>query len=194
MPIPPAHDPRPLFAQAVDQAERQVAAVRPAELRNSTPCADYDLRALLGHMVAVLRKLAHVGTGRDARDITDVIDGITDTGWATAFAQARRDVDGIWAEDALLDRSVALPWATLPGRVALDAYTHEFTAHSWDVAQATGRLADLDPALAERALDGFATFAPADSRDEKGPFGPVVPASDNADAYTRLATYLGRRP
>jgi uncharacterized protein (TIGR03086 family) len=190
----PVHDPRLLFAQAVGQAEQQVAAVRPDELGHSTPCGDYDVRALMGHMVGVLHKLARAGAGRDARDVADVVDGVADTGWAAAFGLARREAEGIWADDALLDRMIALPWGTLPGRAVVDAYTHEFTVHSWDVARATGRLGDLDPALAVRALDAFAALAPPESRGGQGPFGPVVPVPGDADAYTRLAGYTGRQP
>ncbi|MGH8880366.1 MAG: TIGR03086 family metal-binding protein [Stackebrandtia sp.] len=189
-----ADDPRPLFAQAMDQAERQVAAVRPDELGNSTPCDDYDVRALLGHMIAVLHKLARVGAGRDTQGVPDVVEGIADTDWADTFAKARGELDGIWADDALLDRMVTLPWATLPGRTVVDIYTHEFTVHSWDIAHATRRLGELDPALAVRAIDAFAEYAPPESRAEEGQFGPVVKVSDDADVYTRLAAYVGRRP
>ncbi len=166
----------------------------PAELGNRTPCADYDVRELLGHVVSVLHKLVRVGNGDDARDVPDVIDGIADDGWASAFAQARAEVERVWADDEKLDRMVELPWATLPGRTALDAYTHEFTVHSWDLAHATRRLAGLDPDLGSRALDAFAKFAPPEARGEEGPFGPVVPVPDDADVYTRLAAYAGRRP
>ncbi|WP_327392480.1 TIGR03086 family metal-binding protein [Streptomyces sp. NBC_01186] len=189
-----AHDPRPIFARALDQAGKQVAAVSPDELSSSTPCADYDVRALLGHIVSVLHKLARVGTGGDARDVPDVIDGIADDGWASAFARARSEVERVWADDEKLDRMVELPWATLPGRTALDAYTHEFTVHSWDLACATRRLAELDPDLAVRALKAFSEFVPPEARSEQGPFGPVVPVPDDADIYTRLAGYVGRRP
>jgi uncharacterized protein (TIGR03086 family) len=189
-----ARDPRPIFARALDQAGKQVAAVSPDELGHRTPCADYDVRALLGHVVAVLHKLARVGTGGDAREVPDVIDGIADDGWANAFTQARSEVERVWADDEGLDRMVELPWATLPGRDALEAYTHEFTAHSWDLAHATGRLAELDPDLAAQALEAFSKFAPPEDRSEQGPFSPVVPVPDDADVYTRLAAYLGRRP
>ncbi|MEU6184257.1 TIGR03086 family metal-binding protein [Streptomyces coeruleorubidus] len=187
-------DPRPIFARALDQAEKQVAAVSHDELSNRTPCADYDVRALLGHLVSVLHKLARVGTGGDARGVPDVIDGIADDGWASAFTRARSEVERVWADDERLDRMVELPWATLPGRDALEAYTHEFTAHSWDLAHATRRLAELDPDLAAQALEAFSKFAPPEERTEQGPFGPVVPMPDDADVYTRLAAYLGRRP
>lgn len=190
----PTQDPRPVFVRALDQAGKQVAAVRLDELSNRTPCADYDVRALLGHVVAVLHKLIRVGTGGDARDLPHVIDGIDDDGWASAFTRARIEVERVWADDEKLDRMVELPWATLPGREALEAYTHEFTAHSWDLAHATRRLAELDPDLAAQALEAFKRFAPSEGRSEQGPFSPVVPVPDDADPYTRLAAYLGRRP
>ncbi|MDA2807569.1 TIGR03086 family metal-binding protein [Nocardiopsis suaedae] len=189
-----ADDPRPTFARALDQAQRQVAAVGPDELTGRTPCADYDVRALLGHVVAVLHKFARAGRGGDAGDVPDVIDGIADDGWADAFARGRSEVEEVWADDEKLDRMIELTWATLPGRTAVEAYTCELTVHSWDLAHATGRLADLDPDLAAWALDGFSKFAPPQVRDERGPFGPVVPVPDDADIYTRLASFTGRRP
>lgn len=188
------NDPRPSFARALDQAEQQATSVRPDELDNRTPCSDYDVRALLGHIVAVLSKLARIGAGGDASDLPDVIDGIDDDAWLGAFHRARGEAERVWADDALLDQVVTLPWATLPGRVALDAYTHEFTVHSWDLAHATGRLGQLDPDLAVQALEAFSQFAPPDTRSENGKFGPVVSVSDDAEVYSRLAAYLGRRP
>jgi uncharacterized protein (TIGR03086 family) len=190
----PVHDPRQLFTQAMDQTARQIAALHPNELNNRTPCADYDVRALLGHVIAVLHKLIRVGTGGDARGIPDVVDGVADDCWASTFAQARAEVERVWADDTILDHMVTLPWATLPGRVVLDAYTHEFTAHSWDLAHATGRLADLEPDLAVQALEAFVTFAPPEERSDQGPFGPVLSVPNDADAYTQLAAYLGRQP
>ncbi|MFD2468272.1 TIGR03086 family metal-binding protein [Amycolatopsis silviterrae] len=189
-----APDPRETFSRALDQAEHQITAVTPDDLTNRTPCADYDVRALLGHVVGVLHKLTDVGTGGNASGFPDVVTGIADDDWASTFAKARGEVERVWTDDALLDRDVTLPWATLPGRVALDAYTHEFTAHSWDLAQATGRVDALDPDLAALALEAFQKFAPPEARSEQGPFGPVVPVSDDAEVYPRLAAYLGRRP
>jgi uncharacterized protein (TIGR03086 family) len=194
MKVQPGHDPRPLFARSLNQTEQQIAAVRPDELSNRTPCADYDVRALLGHVVAVLHKIARVGAGMDAWDVPDVIEGVDEDGWAGAFTRARGEAERVWADDEKLDRMVTLPWAVLPGRVALHAYTHEFTVHSWDLARATDRLAELDPDLAAQALRAFPKFAPPEARSGQGPFGPVVPAPDDADVYTRLASYLGRRP
>ncbi|MDA3647454.1 TIGR03086 family metal-binding protein [Saccharopolyspora indica] len=187
-------DPRPLFSRSLDQIGRQVAAVRPDELGNRTPCTDYDVRALLGHVVSVLRRLALAGAGTDFSEVPGVVVGIDDDGWSDAFARARDEVERVWGDDEVLDRAVDLKWATMPGRTVLDAYTHEFTIHSWDLAHATGRLADLDPDLATRALEVLPTFAPPETRSAEGTFAPVVQVPEDADTYTRLAAYTGRHP
>lgn len=80
----------------------------------------------------------------------------------------------------------------MTGRELLNAYAHEFTVHAWDLARVTGRLHDLDPALAEAALDRYAHNVPAHSRSDDGAFSPIVEVAEHADAYTRLAGYLGR--
>lgn len=186
-------DPRPQFGRALDQAEHLICAVRPSELARPTPCAEYDVRALCGHMAAVLQKLARLGSGQSAAQIPDVADIADD--WVGAFRGARAEVEHVWQHDAMLDRTIALPWATMPGRDALAAYTHEFTVHSWDLAHATGRLGGLDPDLATEALAWFSRFVPSEARNEQaGSFGPVVPVSGDADAYTQLAGYVGRQP
>lgn len=187
-------DPRPLFRRAADQFEHQAGAVRPDEMGNPTPCAEYDVRALLGHVVSVLRKVAHVATGGAAGDIPAVIGDISDDDWVSALRRARSDLDQVWADDAVLDRAIVLPWATLPGRATLDAYTHELTMHSWDLGQATGRVRQLAPDLAERALDWFTRFVPSEDRGERGGFTAVVQLPDTADVYPRLAAFTGRQP
>ena len=61
-------DPRPLQARAVENARGAVAAVRPEQLTLPTPCTEFDVRALLGHIVAVLHRVAAVGRGEDSAE------------------------------------------------------------------------------------------------------------------------------
>lgn len=139
----------------------------------------------------MLRKIAHAGQGEDAAELPAVIDGFADDGWVAAFGKARSELESVWTPDALLDATIALAWATLPGRAVLDAHAHELTVHAWDLAQATGRLVQLDPDLGARALGWFGDNVPPESRDEQGGFQDAVPA---ADVYTRLAAFNGRNP
>ncbi len=66
---------------------------------------------------------------------------------------------------------------------------------TWDLSESLGRPLVLDPELAEFALGIARRVLPDERRDdEELPFDSAVPAPEGADAYGRLAAYLGRRP
>ncbi|WP_147915837.1 TIGR03086 family metal-binding protein [Ruania zhangjianzhongii] len=185
-------DPRPQLARALDQVEHQIAELRPHDFGRSTPCAEYDARTLLAHLVAVLRKLEVV---RHGGDMTQVNDPATDLHGDedAAFRHARTAFERAWEADSALGPDYTLAWGTMPGRALLDAYTHEFTVHAWDLSQVTGRGDDLDPVLAHAALDWFSRNVPAEDRSEDGPFAPVVAIANDAGPYARLAAFVGRQ-
>ncbi|NBE56574.1 TIGR03086 family metal-binding protein [Streptomyces boluensis] len=184
-------DPRPRLSAALDQTQYAIDAIEDADLGRPTPCAEYDVRTLLAHLVAVLRKLAVVGNGGDMSQVKDPADDHTDD-WGGAFRAARADLEQIWAPDSALGKSYTLAWGAMTGRELLDAYAHEFTVHVWDLSRATGGGHELDRALAEAALDWYTRNVPAEGRGEGGPFAPVVTVADDADTYTRLAAFVGR--
>jgi uncharacterized protein (TIGR03086 family) len=98
----------------------------------------------------------------------------------------------VWTPDSTLDTSYTVPWGTMTGREFLVAYAHEFTVHAWDLSRVTGRGSDLDPLLAEAALSWYSLNVPADARPAGGPFAPAVIVDCDADAYSRLAGFVGR--
>lgn len=165
-------DPRTRLAAALDQVELQVAAMTPEDLGQPTPCVEYDVRTLVAHLVAVLRKLGVVGNGGAMTEVPDPAEDVTG-GPVAAFRQARADLERVWAPRSTLDAEYALAWGTMSGHELLDAYAPEFTVHAWDLSRATGRGAELDPALAEAALDWYSRYVPAADRREGGPFGPL---------------------
>lgn len=185
-------DPRPLYARAMDQADTLVRDTRPDQFDLPTPCDEFDVRALLGHLVAVARRVAHVAGGGDALEIPHVVPDLADP--AAAFAEAGRAADRAWADDAVLDTVLRLPFGELPGRAALLAYAQELTMHAWDLARATGRESTLDVELGVFALETAQRFVPAEPRGGRIPFGPVVPVPADAGPYARLAGHLGRTP
>lgn len=187
-----AADPRPQLAASLDQFERLVLALQPDDLARPTPCDDYDVRMLVAHVVAVLRKLTVVKDHADMTRVADPADDVRDRE-REAFHLARREFDQAWrqAPESELAADYSLAWGTMTGTELLDAYTHEFTAHAWDLAEAIGR-GELDPGLAEAAIAWFAENVSPGERGEGKPFGAQVPVPDGADAYSRLAGLVGR--
>lgn len=192
---PPAFpaDPRPDFERAADQMSEVIAAVDPARLGAPTPCEDYDVRGLLGHVVDVMHRIAHAGRGGAASEAPAPPESVPDDGWPAAYAEARAQARSAWADDAKLDAPVTVPFGEFPGRGVLSAWTMETVAHTWDLAQAAEWREPLDPELAAVALGVAHQMLPPERRGEGVPFGPVRPAPEGAGPYDELAAWLGRR-
>lgn len=190
----PAPDPRPLLIAAVDQAGRLVDAVTVDDLDHPTPCDDYDVRTLLGHLVAVERRVAHVLRGGAPYDVPSIVTDVSDDGWAAAWADGREMLDAALEEEGVLDRDVQHPAGVFPARAAIFAYVSEYATHGWDLAKALDRRADLAESLAGASLEPVKRFLPAEPRGGRVPFGPVVEVGEDAPPYDRLVGWLGRDP
>jgi uncharacterized protein (TIGR03086 family) len=192
--VPPAADPRPLFFRAADQAVALIGAVGTGDLDRPTPCTEYDVRTLVGHLLTVLRRITTVAEGGEALSVPSVTTGVADAQLAaTAVADAGRLAD-VWADDAVLDRPLTLPFGTMPGRGAALAYTQELTVHAWDLATALGRPELLDESLPTVLEPMARQFVPAEVRGGPVPFGPVIDVPAEAGPYARLVGWLGRDP
>ncbi|PBC96016.1 uncharacterized protein (TIGR03086 family) [Streptomyces sp. Ag82_O1-15] len=188
-------DPRTLYTRATEQIAALVATVRPEQLAGPTPCAEFDVRTLLSHIAGGTRRIAVVGAGGDGMAVRPFLDGVEDDRWSAAYDEVRTEVQKSWADDARLDALVTVPWGEAPGRIALSGYVMEAVTHTWDLSESLGRPLALDPELAEFALGIARRVLPDERRDdEELPFDSAVPAPEGADAYGRLAAYLGRRP
>lgn len=185
-------DPRPMLLRTVAQTGRIVAGVPTDRYAAATPCRDYDVRALLGHLLAVVQRVTHVAGGGDPFDLPQVITGVADGEWAAQYRQAAGQLAAAWAEDAVLDRVLTLPLGTMPGRAAAAAYTVEVTTHGWDLATATGQCAALTPEIGGVALALARRFIPAEPRGDDVPFDPPVAAAPDGDHYAQLAGWMGR--
>ncbi|MCC3779421.1 TIGR03086 family metal-binding protein [Streptomyces sp. UNOB3_S3] len=185
-------DPRPLHSRATDQVAALISRVKPEALGDPTPCDGFDVRGLLAHLVGGVRAAAELG--RTGADVTlTSAEGVPDDGWLRAYDEARALFDEAWADDAKLDAPVAVPWGELPGRAYLSSgCVLETVTHTWDLSTALGHPLPLDQELAEYALQWAHRVLPAGRRGEGVPFGPVRPAPEGADAYARLAAWLGR--
>lgn len=189
-----APDPRAPLTRALDQIAGLVADTPAAALDRPTPCAEWDVRTLLDHLVGVHRRIAHVGAGGNFADVPSDPEVAPGTHVAE-IAVARADIDRVWVhDDAVLDRVLTVPWGTMPGRFVGFGYVQELTVHAWDLAAATGRTAGLDDELAVAVEDTAHRVLPAEPRGGDIPFGPPVAVTPDAAPYERLVGWLGRDP
>ncbi|MGW1784265.1 TIGR03086 family metal-binding protein [Streptomyces sp. NPDC002143] len=186
-------DPRPLYTRATAQAAELIGTVRPEQLTGPTPCAEYDVRTLLSHIVGGSVRIAVVGEGGDGLAVRMFVDGVEDDGWPRAYDEIRTRVLRAWESDERMAGPVRVPWGDIPGREALSAYVMEIVAHTWDLSEGLGRPLRLDPELAEFSLVAARAALPDGPRDGR-PFEPARPVPEGADAYAELAAWLGRAP
>ncbi|MFF7358412.1 MULTISPECIES: TIGR03086 family metal-binding protein [Streptomyces] len=188
-------DPRPLYTRATEQAAALIKTVRPDQLDGPTPCTEFDVRALLSHIVGGTRRIAVVGEGGDGLAVRPVADGVEDDGWAAAYDEVRVRVLKAWESDERMTTSVRVPWGEVPGHAALSGYVMEIVTHTWDLSEAVGHPHRLDAELAEFALANARKVLPdSRPRDEDTPFDTRREAPEGADPYTELAAWLGRTP
>ncbi|MGZ4690882.1 MAG: TIGR03086 family metal-binding protein [Acidimicrobiia bacterium] len=205
----PGDDPRTVLARAVGTAGIVLGQVTTDRLGDPTPCEDFDVRLLANHLVEVLRRVAMVGRGDDPHAFPEPVDG-PDPDYDALWLLAVLEVEAAWRDDGMLERTVHLPWTSLPGADALAMYTNEVTVHTWDLATALGRHPVWDPQVLDVAYAAIRQGLPAEGRAEEfaavragmpeefhdfpDPFAAAVDVPDDAPLIDRLVAWNGRRP
>jgi uncharacterized protein (TIGR03086 family) len=187
-------DPRPAFERATAQTARLIADIRPEQYGLPTPCAEFDVRRLVSHLVGATRRFTVVGEGGDGMAVHPFADDVADEALAAAYEEGRLAALKAWQDDARLDAEVTVPWGAVPGRAAVAGYVMETVTHSWDLWDALGRPGNLDPELAGVALGIAQRVLPAERRGPEVPFGDVRPVPADSGPYGELAAWLGREP
>ncbi len=203
-------DPRDMFAKSVQLAGTTIAAVRPDQLHQPTPCDAMTVRDLLGHLLMALDRVAVVGHGVEnpfARPDTFEPDN---GDWVSAWSTFARDAEAAWKDPAALARPTMLPWAAESGDLALRSYVSEITTHTWDLATATAQQPAWDNDVVAMSLDVMRAILPAEGRQEMfeaikatmleelrggpNPYAAAVPVDAGSPLIDQLVAHVGRRP
>jgi uncharacterized protein (TIGR03086 family) len=164
------------------------AGLTPEHREMSTPCTEWTVHDLIGHMCGGGHMIAGGLQGQAPPDeAPDFLANGPVAGWDAAKAHL--------VEAATPDALAAMhqmPFGEVPGEVAVGVITADHLVHGWDLARATGQNLSIDDELAEWALQTWQMVVPAEGRD--GGFDDVVATADDASAVDRLVAYTGRTP
>jgi uncharacterized protein (TIGR03086 family) len=182
-----------LLRRALDQTAALVAAVQPEQLSWPTPCSKWDLRAVLRHVIATdLRNFTIAARGETADWKAEPAPLGDDP--AADFRRGAATLLDTWNKADLEKLVPAAGGATRPLRSRIDQQIAELAVHGWDIARATGQPAELDPQVAQRALDWSRQMLRPEHRGPDRAFGHEVPVAGDAPVYDRLAGWFGRDP
>src|SRR3954468_10206086 len=166
-----SRDPLELLVVANDEFARRLRLVEPDDWRRPTPCSEWDVRALVNHVVGanVRYQLLLRGASVEQVEATRTVDHLGDDATESFLATADRLV-ACFREDGALDVVAHHVTGDRTGRELLSMRILDVAVHSWDLARAIGADEDLDDdvvafLLAYTAdLDlGPRQFAPADA-------------------------------
>lgn len=176
---------------AYDRALPVFAGVRPDQLDAPTPCAAWDVRALVEHAVGVVEQIAAAVTGTAPPELTAVAD---DPG--AAFEAAADRSRAAWATPGVLDRSFTMPWGESTGDRTASMNLVDVLVHAWDLAHATGQSIELPDEPCEVGLAFVHQMLQPQYRSDApdATFGPERTVADDAPAGDRLLAFLGRQP
>jgi uncharacterized protein (TIGR03086 family) len=187
----------PALERAVTSTADIIKAIPAGQLGMPTPCTDWDVRALLRHVIGTLwlaeglladqePRYAMAPGGLPAADLAGEDP-------AAAYAEASAAALAAAATCDALTRVHRTPLGEMPGPALAGFTTLDILVHGWDLATATGQPADLDGRLAAHVL-AFAEQALATPESRAGRIGPARPAAAGAPVTGRLAAFLGRQP
>jgi uncharacterized protein (TIGR03086 family) len=189
-------------SEVIDRLERTgerfaalVAGVEDDQWSTATPCPDWDVAALVRHVVTGNRVFIGVLSGHPVNPQL-LLEQYASHGARLLpddVLQSTAELVAAFRRPEVLARPVTVPVGTVPGAVAVDIRIVENIVHGWDLATATGQQSPYDDADADAALE-FSRRAMGIVPEGRRPFADPVPVADDAPPLDRLVGLLGRRP
>ena len=184
-------DVRQLHRDAVDLFTERVDGIPSDAWSQPTPCSEWDVRALVNHVVGENRWIVPLLAGSTVADVGTALDGdlLGDdptVAWHGSVAPALEAV-----EETPLDQTVHLSFGDFPASEYLWQLTADVLIHSWDLARATGQSEEMPSHLVEACSSWFDGVE--DAYRGAGAIGPKVTVESD-DASAVLLGRFGRRP
>jgi uncharacterized protein (TIGR03086 family) len=174
-------DPIDLFDRGTEWTARKIPAAVD-KLDAPTPCDEWDVRALLNHLLSSQKYFADAPDDESAKPPQGNPPALLGDDAVKQYAEAREKTLGVYREPGVLEKT---------GPSLGIAFVDQLV-HGWDLAQATGQDATMPEDLAQAAL------AMVDGRMPDGQrgtfFKPAVPVAEDAPAQDKLLGYGGRQP
>lgn len=186
------------YRRRADDFERKVAAVRPGQWDDPSPCEKWTARDVVQHIIdmhdVVLREL-----GRTPRTAPSV-----DEDPLAAFRAARAAVEEVLNDPAPASVEYESHGTRMTAEQHIDKVpSDDMPLHGWDLARATGQHDTIDPDDVARHWAALTDIPPDLMEKYRTPgafgpgvevFGPEVPVAQDASPQDRLLGFIGRDP
>ncbi len=183
------------LSNAAEAMAAVARAITDDQLANKTPCTEYDVRALVNHLLFWGPSLAGAGRKESvpqpaaAESAVDLAAG----DWRGRLLALLEDITSSWAPPSAWEGETSMGTPhTLPAPVMGDMIVSELAVHGWDLAVATGQRLELPADLLAHLHD--TVVAGVEQGREMGMYGPEVAVPADAPTLDRILGLTGRDP
>jgi uncharacterized protein (TIGR03086 family) len=180
------------YEHALAGVDARIALIGDDQWSSPTPCRDWDVRALVAHLVGEVHWVPYLLAGGSVADAGDRFSGDplgddAKAAWREGSRVARKALQA----DGALDRTVSLSYGETSARDYIWQMTVDATVHTWDLSRGIGADDALDPELVRRVH--LETEKDTASLASSGLFDPPISVAAHADLQTRMLALFGRR-
>ncbi|GAA1331009.1 TIGR03086 family metal-binding protein [Pseudonocardia xinjiangensis] len=167
------------LAAVLDQVVGLVDSVDEQEWSAPTPCEEWDVRAVVEHLLDVQQRFLANLTAQPVRT-------------QPSFGENAQLLVSAFSEEGALERLVPDRLGEITGLTLLKILMMEHLAHGWDLGQALAHPPAFDEEVVDRTIDFVQQMSPKVPPALRR-FDDPQPVAPDAPAIDRLAARLGRR-
>jgi len=180
-----------LHDEALEATGRIVSGVAVDKWGAATPCADWNVRELVNHLVAGNWWAAELAAGATIADVGDKLDGdVLGIDPVGSYNESARAASAVFHRPGAMVAPCAVSYGPVPGSIYAGHRFLDVLVHGWDLAIASGQDPTLDSTLVQGCLE--VVEPQAELLRESGMFRADVAAQPGASSQTRLLALLGR--
>jgi uncharacterized protein (TIGR03086 family) len=182
-----------LYSRSVQGFTARVDQVRADQWSRPTPCQDWDVRALVNHVVGEDKWTAPMMIGQTIAEVGNALDGdLLGDDASMAAGDAAREATAAVTAPGALERTVHLSFGDTPAEEYIRQLLADHLVHEWDLAAAIGAERNLDPTVVHEVATWFA--GQEAGYRAVGAIGARVELPDGASEQDRLIAAFGRNP
>jgi uncharacterized protein (TIGR03086 family) len=154
------------------------------------------VRQLVDHLVLGQQLFARVLRGEPFEHVVAAVRSVDDRlgdDAAAAYEASAQELLAAFSAPGVLERTVRVPFGTVPGAVARHLRLVECLVHGWDLATALGVPFDPPAPLVEQEI-AFSEPLVGQVPPERQVFAPARSVAEGSPPIERLAALLGRDP
>lgn len=182
-----------IYRRSLSEFTDRVPQVDADQWDGPTPCADWNVRELVNHIVYEDRWTVPLVRGAALADVGDRFEGDLLGGDPSGAARdAAAEADEAFSEPGALECTVELSFGSTPAREYGYQLLADHLVHAWDLAAAVGADRRLDADVVRAVADWFGDNEAGYRRS--GAIAERVEVGPDASGQDRLIAAFGRDP